>query len=304
MSRTKFVHPSIDSAPAIPKLFHSLWGFTGNIDQALVQARRHGFDGLEANLKHPAVSERSAGEVREALAEAGMALVLELFTGGDYVPRLNCSPAEHLAELEHLLQQAPDLDPLRITVVTGGDSWSWPEQLQFWSRALELAASCPLPVSFETHRSRSFFNPWTMTSFLEEFPGLRLTADISHWCAVAERLMTPELEPVQAIASRVDHIHARVGHAQAPSVGHPFAPEWDEALEAHRGCWRLFGLQRSAASCGPFTITPEFGPDGYLPTLPFTDQPVADLLEINAAMAAWLRGGALASGDSRSIHSA
>ena len=116
--------------------------------------------------------------------------------------------------------------------------------------------------------------------------------------------MTPELEPVQAIASRIDHIHARVGHAQAPSVGHPFAQEWAEALEAHRRCWRLFGLQRSAASCGPFTITPEFGPDGYLPTLPFTAQPVADLLEINAAMASWLRGGALASGDSRSIHSA
>ena len=93
MSRTKFDHPSIDSAPAIPQLFHSLWGFSGDINQALVQARRHGFDGLEANLKHPAVSERSAGEVREALAEAGMALVLELFTGGDYVPRLNCSPA-------------------------------------------------------------------------------------------------------------------------------------------------------------------------------------------------------------------
>ena len=92
MSRTKFDHPSIDSAPAIPQLFHSLWGFSGDINQALVQARRHGFDGLEANLKHPAVSERSAGEVREALAEAGMALVLELFTGGDYVPPTELFP--------------------------------------------------------------------------------------------------------------------------------------------------------------------------------------------------------------------
>jgi hypothetical protein len=38
-----------------------------------------------------------------------------------------------------------------------------------------------------------------------------------------------------------------------------------------------------------FTLTPEFGPDGYLPTLPFTNQPVADLLQINTAMATWLR---------------
>ena len=291
-------------APAFPLLFHSLWGFTGDFDLALVQARRLGVDGLEANLMHPALAERPPAAVREKLAQAGMALVLEVFTGGNYVPRLDCAPAEHLAELAHQLQRALDLAPLRITVLTGSDSWSWPEQQAFWSGALELAAACPLPVSFETHRSRSFSSPWAMTPYLEAFPALRLTADLSHWCVVAERLMTPDLEPVRAIASRVDHIHARVGHAQGPSVGHPFAPEWAEALEAHRRCWRLFGLQRSAASRGPFTITPEFGPDGYLPTLPFTVQPVADLLEINGAMAAWLRGGALGRSDSSSIHSA
>ena len=39
----------------------------------------------------------------------------------------------------------------------------------------------------------------------------------------------------------------------------------------------------------PPSFTPEFGPDGYMPTLPFTDQPVADLLTINTAMAQWLR---------------
>jgi hypothetical protein len=36
-------------------------------------------------------------------------------------------------------------------------------------------------------------------------------------------------------------------------------------------------------------VTPEFGTDCYLPTLPFTNQPVADLSEINRAMAAWVR---------------
>jgi hypothetical protein len=174
-------------------------------------------------------------------------------------------------------------------VLTGSDSWPWPEQEAFWRRALALAATCALPVSFETHRSRSLYSPWLLQPYLETFPSLRLTADLSHWCAVAERLMTPELAPVQAMAARVDHIHARVGHAQGPSVGHPFAPEWGEALEAHRRCWQLFARERSSASQGPFTITPEFGPDGYLPQLPFTRQPVADLLELNTAMAHWLR---------------
>ncbi|RAN84018.1 xylose isomerase, partial [Bacillus sp. SRB_28] len=33
------------------------------------------------------------------------------------------------------------------------------------------------------------------------------------------------------------------------------------------------------------TLTPEFGPDGYLHHLPFTNVPVADLWSLNAWMA-------------------
>lgn len=291
-------------ASAAPLLLHSLWGFYGTLDQAIEQARSHRFDGLEANLNHPALGKVERGAVRDRLAELSMPLVLELFTGGNYVPRLDHSPDQHLAELDQQLQLAMELSPLRVTVLTGSDCWPWSQQLYFWRRVLELAAACPLPVSFETHRSRSFYSPWNMGPYLVEFPDLRLTADLSHWCAVSERLMTPEIEPVQAIAARVDHIHARVGHAQGPSVGHPFAPEWAEALEAHRRCWCLFAQERSATSCGPFTITPEFGPDGYLPTIPFTAQPVTDFLEINSSMANWLRSRALGSSLSNPIQAA
>jgi sugar phosphate isomerase/epimerase len=272
-----------------PLLLFSLWGFEADFAAACTTALRQGFDGLEVNLRHPALAGLAAGAVVEQLASAGLQLVLELFTGGDYVPDLACTPEQHLRELEEQLAQAPALRPLRVTVLTGSDSWPWPVQEAFWRQALALAEACTLPVSFETHRSRSFYSPWLQQPYLEAFPGLRLTADLSHWCAVAERLMTPELEPVRAMAARVDHIHARVGHAQGPSVGHPFAPEWGEALEAHRRCWQLFARERSSASQGPFTITPEFGPDGYLHQLPFTRQPVADLLELNTAMAQWLR---------------
>ncbi|MBM5825429.1 MAG: sugar phosphate isomerase/epimerase [Cyanobacteria bacterium M_surface_10_m2_119] len=270
-----------------PLLLFSLWGFEADLAAACTTALREGFDGLEVNLRHPALAGLAAGAVVEQLAAAGLQLVLELLTGGDYVPDLACTPEQHLRELEEQLAQAPALRPLRVTVLTGSDSWPWPVQEAFWRQA--LAAGCAVPVSFETHRSRSFYSPWLLQPFLEAFPDLRLTADLSHWCAVAERLMTPELEPVRAMAARVDHIHALVGHAQGPSVGHPFAPEWGEALEAHRRCWQLFARERSSASQGPFTITPEFGPDGYLPQLPFTRQPVADLLELNTAMAQWLR---------------
>lgn len=273
------------------RILHSLWGFEGSLAQAISRARRHGFDGLEVNVEHPALMVEGAEAALAALAAAGQALVLEVVTGNGYVPDLELSPQRHLQQLERGFSACRALQPIQVSVITGSDSWGWREQEPFWRQALALAEASGLPVSFETHRSRSLADPWRIERWLEKFPQLRLTADLSHWCCLSERLMTPDLAPIQAISSRVDHLHARVGHAQGPQVSHPFAPEHAEALEAHRRCWQLFMADARRRGRQPLTITPEFGPDGYMPTLPFTNQPVADLLEINSAMASWLRQG-------------
>jgi sugar phosphate isomerase/epimerase len=274
-------------------LFKTLWGFSGSLAQAQTLAAAQGFDGLELNLHHPCLAGLTAPQVLEAFIQARQGLIVEIVTGGDYVPSLEQGPAQHLQELGEQLQQAVELQPLRISVIAGCDAWGAEQQRQFWDEALPLAQAAAAPVSFETHRSRSLFNPWAIEDWLSTYPDLRLTADLSHWCAVAERLMTPELTPIQAMAERVDHIHARVGHAQGPSVGHPLAPEWAEALEAHRRCWALFSQSQRRRGFAPRTITPEFGPDGYLPQLPFTGQLVADLEEINRSLGAWIKAGAL-----------
>lgn len=280
------LHPASEAAALV---LQSLWGFEGSLERAIHRSRLQGFDGLELNVGHACLRGLDPPAVREALAGGERQLILELVTGGDYVPDLNCPPDRHLEELEVLLQQARALAPLQVTVITGSDSWSWPVQRVFWGGALALVERSGLAVSFETHRSRCLANPWRIARTLEAFPALRLTADLSHWCVVAERLMTPDLEPIQAMADRVDHIHARVGWSQGPQVSHPFAPEHRRALEAHAACWELFAARRRQRGAAGPSFTPEFGPDGYLPTLPFTDQPVADLEELNRSMAVWLR---------------
>jgi sugar phosphate isomerase/epimerase len=268
-------------------LFFSLWGFQGSLALALEMAERAGFDGLELNIRHPCLQAEVDGPAR--LRDCGRPLVLEVVTGGGYVPELGCTPEQHLEELGERLRRCVGLRPHRVTVLTGSDAWPFERQRSFLAEALALAAATGLMVSFETHRSRCLGMPWTIVPLLEALPELRLTADLSHWCVVAERLMTPELEPVQVMADRVDHIHARVGHAQGPQVSHPFAPEHAEALAAHLACWQLFTERALTRRAPSPSFTPEFGPDGYVPTLPFTDQPVADLLTINTAMAQWLR---------------
>ncbi len=105
--------------------------------------------------------------------------------------------------------------------------------------------------------------------------------DFSHWCVVCERLIDTELEILHTIAPNVRHIHARVGYDQGPQVPHPGAPEYADALAAHQRWWALIWRAQRASGQTVTTMTPEFGPDGYLHCLPFTQAPVADLWALN-----------------------
>ena len=120
---------------------------------------------------------------------------------------------------------------------------------------------------------------------LSQLPALKLTCDFSHWCVVCERLIDTEAEILSLCARHAHHIHTRVGYDQGPQVPHPAAPEFRAALEAHERWWSQIWQEQSARGRTTSTLTPEFGPDGYLHCQPFTGQPVADLNEINRWMA-------------------
>ena len=77
------------------------------------------------------------------------------------------------------------------------------------------------------------------------------------------------------------HIQARVGYDQGPQVPHPAAPEHAAALDFHERHWEAVWRSQQARGYAVTTLTPEFGPDGYLHHLPFTDMPVADLWSLN-----------------------
>jgi len=263
--------------------FKTMWGFEGDFESACREAKAAGFDGIEGAA--PADPAERA-EWKASLKKHGLHYIAEAVTGGDYVPRRELGVEEHLSDLEAILERSRDLEPLFVTCIGGLDAWSEEESLRFFIEGMALAAKFGLDISFETHRSRSLFNPWVTRRIVEALPEISLTADISHWCVVCERQMDTELDTIEAIAPRVKHIHARVGYDQGPQVPHPAAPEYAYALEAHQQCWERFWTAQYSRGFKVSTMTPEFGPDGYLHTLPFTQAPVADLWEINRWMGA------------------
>ncbi|WP_345975927.1 sugar phosphate isomerase/epimerase [Sulfurimonas sp. HSL3-7] len=259
------------------QLFKTMWGFEGDFENACIEAKEAGFDGIEGRApKDP--QERLRW--KRSLEKHGLAYIAEIVTGGDYVPRRDLAPAAHLQDIETALEESRELSPLFATCIAGCDAWSEAESIRFFDDAMQLANKHGVAVTFETHRSRCLFTPWATRRIVEALPEISLTADISHWCVVCERQMDTELEIIAAIAPNVRHIHARVGYDQGPQVPHPGAPEYASALAAHQQCWELFWEAQQAEGMQT-TMTPEFGPDGYLHTLPFTQAPVADLWTLN-----------------------
>ncbi|MBF0255272.1 MAG: TIM barrel protein [Gammaproteobacteria bacterium] len=260
------------------QLFKTLWGFVGHFEEAAAQAVAAGFNGLEGQVPKQAEAQQA---LRAALQAHDLGFIAEITTGGSYVPDRQASMGQHLADLEAGLDRCQGFDPHLVTVIAGCDAWSEQESQDFFMQAMALGARYGVVLCFETHRSRSLFNPWVTQRLLEVLPDMQLTVDFSHWCVVCERLLDTELDVIEAIAPRVRHIHARIGYDQGPQVPHPAAPEYAEALAAHQRWWELcWDAQRNRGfTCT--TMTPEFGPDGYLHQLPFTAAPVADLWQIN-----------------------
>ena len=261
------------------QLFKTLWGHQGALDVAATQALDAGFAGLEGNA-----DKLPRDELRDVLQVRGLAYIQEIVTGGNYVPRRHDTVPEHIADVERYLQLGRSLNPQWVTVIGGCDAWTLEQSVRFFGESQEIAARMGIVCSFETHRSRSLFNPWVTLAVLERLPELKLTCDFSHWVVVVERQLDDDWDAVLEVAKHAHHIHARVGYDQGPQVPHPAAPEYAHALSSHQRYWEAIWTAQRAAGVSRVTMTPEFGPDGYLHTLPFTRQPVADLWEINAWM--------------------
>lgn len=265
------------------ELFKTLWGFNGkSIEEAITQLLAANMHGLEG----PAPEDISQqNKMLELLTHNNLSYIAEITTAGSYVPIRHATLQDHLDSLEIKLQHSSSLNPRFVTCLGGCDAWSEEQSIEFFIRAIALSKKYNLDISFETHRSRSLFNPWVTQRIVEKIPDINLTVDFSHWCVVCERLMDTELDVIHAIANNIKHIHARVGYEQGPQVPDPRAPEYEYALRAHQTWWEIIWQSQIRQGFKISTMTPEFGPDGYLHEQPFSKQPVANLWELNQWMA-------------------
>jgi hypothetical protein len=255
------------------KCFATDWGNQAPYDEFCAKARAAGFDGVETWVSlDEAKQAATVATIRRHGLEVGMLI-------GGREP----DAAAHLATFTAQLPVALAAKPAYVNCHSGRDWFDAAQNQRFFDLTNAAARRSGIPIHHETHRSRALYSASVAKEYLRRDPSLRLTFDVSHWCVVSESLLADQADAVNLAISRSDHIHARVGQAQAPQVSDPRAPEWAQALNAHLAWWdRIVELKRAAGA--PLTMLSEFGPVPYTPALPYTREPVSDAWQINVWM--------------------
>ena len=279
MTNETFAKPNF-SIPADFKLtmLATNWGFPGNVDEFAKKAKEDGYDGVELWLPD---QQKDRDAMLNALSKNGLKYGF-LFGAGDKDFKQN------IDSFEKMLSIGLAMKPMFFNSHSGKDFFTAEQAKAFFDLTIEKSKETGIPIYHETHRGRLCFAAHITRDFIKNNPNLRLTLDISHWCNVHESLLENQAETVALALAHTDHIHARVGHPEGPQVNDPRAPEWKSALDTHLGWWDKV-VEEKAKTTKQITILSEFGPVDYMPSLPYTRQPLADQWGINVYMMKMLR---------------
>lgn len=250
-------------------MFKAVWGMPGHWDSQLKQIAEAGYTGVESGM--PSLEDEAL--FRELLQQYDLELILQVYTSGD-----------HIESLEQHVERAATFKPILINSHSAKDSMLYDDQLVFFENAIRLEKKVEIPIAHETHRGRTTYTPWSTARLLRDLPDLHIVADFSHWCCVCESMLSDQTENILLAIQHAIHIHGRVGYEQGPQVPDFRAPEYEYALLKHEQWWNEICVHHQSTGRPYLTFTPEFGPPGYMHTLPFTNQPVVDLWDICYAM--------------------
>ena len=263
------------------KVLATNWGFHGTVDEYCAKVKNDGYDGIEMWWPD---KKKDQDEMFAALKKHELEVG---FLTGAYQSVFK----EHLDTFAKSIDEAATNKiqrPLYINCHSGRDYFTLEQGKAFIDHTIALSKSAGIKICHETHRSRLLYAAPVTRHYMDNIPALRITFDVSHWCNVHESLLEDQKETVDMTLQRVDHIHARIGHPEGPQVNDPRAPEWENAVNAHFAWWdKVVEMKKQKGEV--LTVLTEFGPADYMPTMPYTRQPLADQWGINVYMMQLLR---------------
>ncbi|MCM4171566.1 sugar phosphate isomerase/epimerase [Arenibacter sp. TNZ] len=257
----------------ILKLIYPRWGSSDlSWSVFLNKVKQAGYHGVEIDLPLNGVKKK---EICSMLVDLEMDFVAQHWE----TQEVNFE--KHQEKLKRHLYNLVEAEPLMVNSHTGMDFFTYAENATLIEMAHKIELETGIMIAHETHRSRFSFAAHACLPFLEEYPFLKLTSDLSHWCCVAESLLENQPRAVQKAIEHTYHIHARVGSSQSPQVLDPRDENYKNELDRFKEWWGLM-IENALEKKRPFiTITPEYGPHPYTPYKTNTKIPMNDQWEIN-----------------------
>lgn len=262
--------------------FCPLWGSADiPFREFLNKVKLAGYDGVELSLPMDMADDEDMGEREDMVSAIRQEDLLFI---GQHWETTTLDFEEHKKQYLERLHNLASGKPLLIDSQTGKDFFTFDQNMELIRSATDFTSETGIQVVHETHRGKFGFAAHITKPFLESDPDLRICADFSHWCNVAESLLEDQSEALDLAISRADHIHARVGFQEGPQIPDPRAPEWREVLDRHISWWDRIIQRAKDEDREYFTITPEFGPYPYMTILPHTGEPISNQWDINVSM--------------------
>lgn len=256
------------------QFFQTDWGRTSSWDVFCKETKAAGYDGVETWFPNKYADQN---KLKTALEK------YDLKVGFLNSTDKSLSFKESLKSYGAHLKMLTSWSPTYINCHTGSDFFTFEQNKAFIDVANTIAKENGIPICHESHRGRFSYSLPETERYLHVIPELRLNLDISHWMVVHESLLEDQEEALLKVIDRTQHLHARVGFAEGPQVNDPEAPEWKKAVDRHLDIWEKI-IQKNWETNDIFTVTTEFGPADYMPTLPYTRVPVANQWKANLYM--------------------
>lgn len=264
------------------------WGSENDTPSVFVdKVLSAGYEGIEIFL--PSLDSSFSKMFLEKIEDAVNANSDFVFVAQHIVAAQNISVDEYIDNVKANLLDLAALEPSFINAHTGKDYFSFDDNCRVIEAALNISNKTGVRILHETHRGRFSFHAPSLIPYLKKFPEMELVADFSHFCTVSESMLEDQEEMIQQIIPHISHIHARIGFEQGPQVNDPFAPEWQNHFEQYEKWWQSIIDYKKEKGATLMSITPEFGPAPYMPSMPYTKEPLANQWEINYEMMHQLR---------------
>ena len=265
-----------------PIILATNWGYEGSLDSFCNKVKLAGYDGIE--MWWP-MDQKEQQLLFDTLKKYNLAIGFLCGVGEE-------EATKHIAAFKNMVNSLLDntqQKPLYINCHSGKDYFSFDANNEIIEFTIAQSKKSGIPICHETHRSRMLYSAPTTKQFMEKNEALRITLDISHWCNVHESLLHDQENTVQMALSRTDHIHARIGHPEGPQVNDPRAPEWATTVQRHLEWWDAIVQMKIKNGATTMTFLTEFGPPNYMPTVPYSQQPISNQWDINVYMMELIR---------------